>query len=55
MLTMAMGREGSISRLAGEYYGNAITFCALRASSAPGQVQVAQARRIMDELHEVLS
>jgi len=55
LLTMAMGREGSISRLAGEYYGNDITFCALRASSAPGQVQVAQARRIMDELHEVLS
>lgn len=55
MLTMAMGREGSISRLAGEYYGNDITFCALRASSAPGQVGVVQARRIMDELHEVLS
>ena len=55
MLTMAMGREGSITRLAGEYYGNDITFCALRASSAPGQVQVAQARQIMDALHEVLS
>lgn len=55
LLTMAMGREGSITRLAGEYYGNDITFCALRASSAPGQVGVVQARRIMDELHEVLS
>ncbi|MDO5118004.1 MAG: type I 3-dehydroquinate dehydratase [Eggerthellaceae bacterium] len=52
---MAIGREGSISRLAGEHYGNDITFCALRAPSAPGQAQVAQARRIMDELHEVLS
>ena len=55
MLTMAMGREGSITRVAGEYYGNDITFCALRASSAPGQVGVVQARRIMDELHDVLS
>lgn len=55
LLTMAMGREGSITRLAGEYYGNDITFCALRASSAPGQVQVVQARRIMEDLHEVLS
>ena len=55
MLTMAMGREGSITRLAGEYYGNDITFCALRASSAPGQVGVSQARRIMDDLHDVLS
>ena len=55
MLTMAMGRLGSITRLAGEFYGNDITFCALRASSAPGQVGVVQARRIMDELHDVLS
>lgn len=55
LLTMAMGREGSITRLAGEYYGNDITFCALRASSAPGQVGVVQARRIMDELNDVLA
>lgn len=55
LLTMAMGREGSITRLAGEYYGNDITFCALRDASAPGQVDVVQARRIMEDLHEVLS
>lgn len=54
-LTMAMGREGSISRLAGEYFGSFITFCSLSKSSAPGQVDVRLARRIMDELHEVLS
>lgn len=55
MLTMAMGREGSISRLAGEYFGSDITFCSLAKSSAPGQVNVQLARKIMDELHEVLS
>ncbi len=55
LLTMAMGREGSISRLAGEYFGNSITFCSLAKSSAPGQVDVQLARHIMDELHEVLS
>ncbi len=55
MLTMAMGREGSISRLAGEYFGSDLTFCSLSQSSAPGQVDVALARKIMDELHSVLS
>lgn len=54
-LTMAMGREGSITRLAGEYFGNDITFCSLRKASAPGQVDVKLARTIMDELHSVLS
>lgn len=55
ILTMAMGREGSITRLAGEYYGNALTFCSLTASSAPGQVDVRLATNIMDELHTVLN
>lgn len=55
MLTMAMGREGSISRLAGEYFGSDLTFCSLAQSSAPGQVDVKLARKIMDELHSVLS
>lgn len=53
-LTMAMGREGSITRLAGEYFGSDITFCSLAKSSAPGQVDVRLARKIMDELHSIL-
>lgn len=53
-LTMAMGREGSITRLAGEYFGSDITFCSLRESSAPGQVEVRLARKIMDDLHSLL-
>ena len=55
LLTMAMGREGSISRLAGEYFGSDITFCSLAKSSAPGQVDVRLARTIMDELHSILA
>ncbi len=54
-LSMAMGREGGITRLAGEYFGSDITFCSLAKSSAPGQVDVRLARTIMDELHSVLS
>ena len=55
LLTMAMGREGSITRLTGELFGSAMTFCSLEQASAPGQVDVARARRIMNDLHEVLS
>ncbi len=55
LLTMAMGREGSISRLAGELFGSALTFCSLEKASAPGQVEVKQAIRIMDDLHQVFA
>lgn len=55
LLTMAMGREGSISRLSGELYGSALTFCSLKAASAPGQVDVKQAKRMMADFHDVLS
>lgn len=55
LLTMAMGRDGSITRLAGEQFGSALTFCALEDASAPGQVAVGQAKRIMADLHDVLS
>ncbi|WP_157938911.1 type I 3-dehydroquinate dehydratase [Enteroscipio rubneri] len=55
LLTMAMGTQGSISRLSGELFGSALTFCALEASSAPGQVDVARARLIMDAFHDVLA
>ena len=55
LLTMAMGREGSITRLSGELFGSAMTFCSLEKASAPGQVAVDQAVRMMDDLHQVLS
>lgn len=55
LLTMAMGREGSITRLAGEYFGSVLTFCSLAKSSAPGQVDARLARTIMDEIHSVLA
>ena len=55
LLTMAMGRDGSISRLSGELFGSALTFCALEDASAPGQVDVKQAKRMMQDLHNILS
>lgn len=53
LLTMAMGSQGSITRLVGEQFGSSMTFCSLRSSSAPGQVDLSRARRMMQELHEI--
>ena len=55
LLTMAMGRAGTITRLAGESFGSALTFCALEAASAPGQVGLVQARSALDALHVALA
>jgi 3-dehydroquinate dehydratase-1 len=54
LLTMAMGRDGAISRLTGEQFGSSITFCALEKASAPGQVDLTRAKRIMADLHAIL-
>lgn len=54
LVAMSMGSCGVLSRLAGEAFGSALTFCALGDASAPGQVELAAARRILGELHEVL-
>lgn len=54
LLTMAMGPEGVLSRLAGEAFGSCLTFCAVGTASAPGQVELAQATRTLQCLHEAL-
>ena len=55
VLTMAMGCAGIITRLVGEEFGSALTFCALDEVSAPGQVDAAMTRRLLDLLHEALA
>ena len=55
LLTMAMGECGSVTRVSGEAFGSALTFCALGTSSAPGQVELSEAMRAMDALHEELA
>lgn len=54
LLTMAMGAQGSITRLTGELFGSSMTFCSLQAASAPGQVPIDRARRLMQELQELV-
>lgn len=51
LLTMAMGEAGRLSRLAGEVFGSALTFCAVGEASAPGQVALGDARAALDALH----
>lgn len=51
LLTMAMGTAGQTTRLTGEVFGSALTFCALGTPSAPGQVELAQAITTMEGVH----
>lgn len=55
LCTMAMGAEGSKTRLLGETFGSALTFCALGRASAPGQVELAGALAALEELHASLA
>lgn len=53
-VAIAMGPHGMLSRLAGQACGSALTFCALGQASAPGQVELAQARGVIAALHAAL-
>ncbi|AIQ50733.1 type I 3-dehydroquinate dehydratase [Paenibacillus sp. FSL R7-0331] len=54
IITMSMGGEGVVSRLAGEIFGSALTFGAAHKPSAPGQVAVAELRKVLELLHKSL-
>ncbi|MDO7907623.1 type I 3-dehydroquinate dehydratase [Paenibacillus sp. JX-17] len=50
-LTMSMGGQGLISRMAGELFGSALTFAAGRTASAPGQIPAPELKQVLDILH----
>ena len=52
VISMAMGNLGSISRIAGENFGSAVTFAAIGAASAPGQFPIEELRMMMNVLHK---
>ncbi|WP_342564335.1 type I 3-dehydroquinate dehydratase [Paenibacillus sp. FSL R7-0345] len=54
IITMSMGGEGVVSRLAGEIFGSALTFGAAHKPSAPGQVAAAELRKVLELLHKSL-
>ncbi len=51
MITISMGQEGGITRLAGGLFGSDITFAAGSTSSAPGQLPLADLRMGMALLY----
>lgn len=52
LIAMSMGNTGSISRIAGENFGSALTFATVGKASAPGQFPIKELRMMMDALHE---
>lgn len=52
-VTMAMGRLGVISRLAGETFGSAMTFGSAGRASAPGQIDAKTLRAALVAMHGV--
>jgi 3-dehydroquinate dehydratase-1 len=45
IITMSMGAEGGITRIAGGLFGSDLTFALGKASSAPGQIPIDDLRK----------
>jgi 3-dehydroquinate dehydratase I len=54
IITMSMAGVGTISRLAGEIFGSALTFGSVRRASAPGQVPVTKLKDVLMLIHSSL-
>lgn len=54
VLALAMGDAGRLSRVAGEAYGSALTFCSVGDASAPGQVDLQRMIPALEALQRVL-
>ncbi len=52
LITMSMGKIGSISRVAGESFGSAATFGSIGQESAPGQLPVNRLEEMLDVIHQ---
>ncbi len=50
IISMSMGWEGSISWVAGEFFGSCLTFGTVGQASAPGQLSVEDLHKVMDIL-----
>ncbi len=50
VITMSMGDLGKVSRISGEVFGSSLTFGAVGAASAPGQISIENLRSDMADL-----
>ncbi len=51
VITMSMGSIGTVSRLAGEVFGSALTFAVVNRASAPGQLFVDDVKYALDIMY----
>ncbi len=54
LITMAMGKEGILSRIGGQISGSCVTFGTLGKTSAPGQIPLEDLTAILDKIAENL-
>ncbi len=54
VITMSMAGLGGVSRLAGELFGSAVTFASAGTASAPGQMDAAELKKVLELLHHSL-
>lgn len=48
LITMAMGKLGTVTRMCGGMFGNALTFASVAKQSAPGQIQIEKLREMLE-------
>ena len=54
IVAISMSEKGTVSRVAAEAFGSAITFGAASNASAPGQMGVEDLRDALEDFHESL-
>ena len=54
VVTMSMAKEGMISRLCGEVFGSCLTFGVGEKSSAPGQIEANDLKKVLEVIHKNL-
>ena len=52
LITMSMGAQGIVTRLAGGLFGSDITFAIGKNASAPGQIPIEDLRKVLAILHQ---
>lgn len=50
VITMSMSGLGAVSRVCGQVFGSVVTFGTVGAASAPGQLEITQLRRMLEQL-----
>jgi 3-dehydroquinate dehydratase-1 len=55
LIAVSMGKDGMLSRFAGEIFGSAVTFTGAGRQSAPGQIPIGRLRRLVEMVHESIA